>query len=254
MLKVVEIKVRIAICDDNSAELEKCKNIVDEFIDSKLSERQITADTFTNGNDLLFCIAKNGSFDLLILDIIMPGMNGIELAEEIRQADERCKIVFLTSSPEFAVNSYKVDAFYYLLKPFSTVELKSLLDKALDEMVEEKSNCIIVKEKGKLTRVQINTIQYVESMKHTIFFHLHNNDVISCYGTLNEFSDILLCNKQFIKCYKSFIVNMDYVLSISSKEFTMYDKALVPISKKIYQDVKNTYIGYIFERGKDLLI
>lgn len=246
--RVVKVKVKIVICDDDCIELEKCKKAVEEFIISKQTKQLITVDTFINGNDLLCYITKHGGFDLFILDVIMPGMNGIELATEIRQTNKDCKIIFLTSSDEFAVNSYKVNAFYYLLKPFSGDELKSLLSKALDEMKEEKSDSIIVKEKGKLSRVQIHTIEYVESMKHTIFFHLHNKEVISCYGTLNEFNDILLSHKQFIKCHKSFIVNMNYVISISSKDFVLDDKTLVPISKQIYQQVKTAYINYFFKK------
>lgn len=244
--------MKIVICDDDSTELEKCKKVVDEFIISEQTEQVITADTFTNGNDLLCFIKRNGASDVFILDILMPGMNGIELAEEIRQTNKDCKIIFLTSSPEFAVNSYKVNAFYYLLKPFSEVELKSLLNKALYEMSEEKSNSIMVKEKGRLTRIQFHNIEYVESMKHTILFHLHNDEIISCYGTLNEFSDILLSNKRFIKCHKSFIVNMNYVISISNKDFILKDKTLVPISKQVYQQVKNAYIDYFFKNQKGL--
>jgi DNA-binding LytR/AlgR family response regulator len=205
--------VKIALCDDDSFELENIKNTVSEFIASRQSDYQITVNTFTNGNDLLCYINKYGGFDLLILDIVMPGMNGIELAAEIRNNNTNCKIIFLTSSSEFAVNSYKVNAFYYLLKPFSGIELISLLNAALNQIGEEKSNSIAVKEKGKLTRVQINAIQYVESIIHKITFHLRGNEVISCYGTMNEFQAILSSDKRFTKCHKSFIVNMDYIIN-----------------------------------------
>jgi DNA-binding LytR/AlgR family response regulator len=241
--------VKIAICDDDKFELEKAKNTVDEFIISKQSDHEITVDTFENGSDLLCHIDKYKGFDLLILDIIMPGMNGIELAAEIRRNNSHCKIIFLTSSSEFAVSSYSVNAFYYLLKPFSDTELKSLLSKTLAEMEKEESSSIVVKVKGKLTRLQIHTLQYVESVKHTIFFHLHSSEVISCYSTMNEFNDILLSDKRFAKCHKSFIVNMDYVLSISNKDFTLIDKTLIPISRQVYQQVKKQYIDYFFEKG-----
>jgi DNA-binding LytR/AlgR family response regulator len=248
--KVVKFQMRIAMCEDDTIELEKCRKAVEEFIIPNQAEQIITVDTFTNGNDLLDYIAKHGGFDLLILDIIMPSMNGIELATGIRQTNKDCKIIFLTSSPEFAVNSYKVNAFYYQLKPFSSAEFKSLLSKALDEMGEEKLNSILVKEKGKFTRIQIHTIQYVESMKHIILFHLRNNVVISCYGTLNEFNDILLSDKRFIKCHKSFIINMNYVTSISNKDFMLDNKILIPIPKQVYQQVKNAYFEYFFNKQK----
>lgn len=245
-----EFKLKIGICDDDSIELENCKKIVYKFISLKQREQLITVNAFTDGYNLLCFTKRNYEFDVLILDILMPGMSGIELAKEIRQTHKDCKIIFITSSLEFAIDSYKVNAFYYLLKPFSEAELKSLLNKALDEMTEEKSNSIMVKEKGRLTRLQFHNIEYVESMQHTILFHLYNDEIISCYGTLNEFSGILLSDKRFIKCHKSFIVNMNYVISISNKNFILKNKTLVPISKQVYQEVKNAYIDYFFKDQK----
>jgi DNA-binding LytR/AlgR family response regulator len=243
--------VNIALCDDDNIELENAKNVIKNFIAEKQSDYQITLSTFTNADDLLCHIDKCGSFDLLLLDIIMPGMNGIELATEIRRKDDNCKIIFLTSSPEFAVNSYKVNAFYYLLKPFSEDELKSLLRKVLSQTEKDKSTSIVIKEPGKLTRVQIHTIQYVESVKHTINFHLSNNEALYCYGTINEFEEILLSDKKFIRCHKSFIVNMNYVISISSRDFVLSDKTLIPISRQAYGQVKNTYIDYFFRERNE---
>lgn len=243
------VEVKISICDDNKPELEKAQKAVEEFIVTKQADHQITVVTFTNGNDMLSYINKHGGFDLLILDILMPGMNGIELAEEIRCNNNGCKIIFLTSSPEFAVNSYKVNAFYYLLKPFSNVELTSLLNKALSTMGEEKSSSIVIKGKNNLTRVQIHAIQYVESVKHQLYFHMNNNEILSCYSSIREFQEILLSDARFKQCHRSFIVNMNYVKSISTKDFVLQDKTLIPISKQVYQQIKDAYINYFFDKG-----
>ena len=243
--------MNIALCDDDIVGLENAKSVVTNFIAENQSNNKITLNTFTNGDDLLCYIAKSGGFDLLILDILMPGMNGIELATEIRRKDADCKIIFLTSSPEFAINSYKVNAFYYLLKPFNENDLKSLLCKVLNQMVKEKSASIVIKEAGKLTRVQIPTIRYMESIKHTTNFHLNNNEVLSCYSSINEFEEILLSYKGFVRCHKSFLVNMNYVISISSRNFVLTDETLIPISRQAYGQVKNAYINYFFEKGNE---
>jgi len=245
--------MRIALCDDDINELEKVKKSVSEFIEENSDTNQITVNSFTNGDDLLSFISKNSGFDLLILDIVMPGMNGIELATEIRIINENCKIIFLTSSPEYAVNSYKVNAFNYLIKPFSDIELKLLLNKAFAQLGEDNTKFIIVKEKGKLTRVQINMIQFVESIKHTMVIHLKGADSIVCYSTMNEFYDILLLDKRFVKCHKSFIVNMNYIKSITSKDFILIDKTLIPISKQVYAQIKNIYIDYFFEKASGII-
>jgi len=241
--------MKIALCDDDTVELEKVVKTVQEFIISKQPTHKVILNTFTNGDDLISHISRYGGFDLLILDIIMPGMNGIELATEIRTKDDNCKIIFLTSSPEYAVKSYMVGAFFYLMKPFTETGLIFLLNKALNSMEQEKSKSIVIKNSSNLTRVKINTIQYIESIKHTIFFHLQDNTVIPYYGSINEFTDILMSEKQFVKCHKSFVVNMNFVISISSRDFIMTDKTLVPISRQVYQQIKNAYIDYFFEKG-----
>jgi len=241
--------LKIALCDDDTVELEKVQSVTEDFISKNQINHKITFNSFNNADNLLCYINKYGRFDLYILDILMPGMNGINLAAEIRKKDDNCKIIFLTSSPEFAVNSYIVGAFYYLLKPFSSEKLFSLLKKALEGTEQEKSKSIVIKETGKLTRIQMHTIRYIESEKHTILFHLQNNDIISCYGTMNEFNDIFLSDERFIKCQKSFIVNMDYVISISSRDFVLTEKELIPISRQVYQQTKNSYIDYFFKKG-----
>ena len=241
--------MKIAICDDDRYELQKIESTVQELADLKQPVHQVNVHTFTNGEDLLLYIHKYGVFDLFILDVIMPGLNGIEVAIEIRKISNRCKIIFLTNSPEFAVESYKVDAYYYLLKNYSNSELLSLLNKALDALSMEDNGSVVLKEKGKLTRVQINTIQYIESMNHTVTFHLRNNQSISCFSTMNEYQSILLSDKRFIRCHKSFIVNMDYVTSFSNMDFVLEGNTLVRISRNDYQRVKDAYLDYFFNKG-----
>jgi DNA-binding LytR/AlgR family response regulator len=107
-----------------------------------------------------------------------------------------------------------------------------MLSEVLNAMEDEKSNSFVVKEKGKLTRVFTHTIQYIESIKHELFFHLRGNEIISCYGTMNEFADSLLADKRFVKCHRSFIINMNAVVSISNNYFILVDKTLIPISNQ----------------------
>jgi len=106
--------LQIAICDDNNTELLLIEQIVETFKASHISKYNIKCDTFSNGLDLLKTTENGISYDILILDVVMPLITGIEVAAEIRKSNNLSKIVFLTSSREFAVDSYKVNAFYYL--------------------------------------------------------------------------------------------------------------------------------------------
>jgi DNA-binding LytR/AlgR family response regulator len=246
--------VKIAICDDNRLELQKIKSTVDEFVVLKRNETEVKVNAFSSGDDLLCFIDKHGGFDVLILDIIMPGMNGIELASEIRRKHDNCKIIFLTSSPEFAVDSYKVNAFYYLLKSHIDPDLCFLLSRAYNEMKDESGSSIIVKEKGKFTRIQIQKIKYLESINHTVNFHLRSGETVCCYSTMNDYNDVLLPDNRFVSCHKSFIVNMDYVISISSKSFILEGDVFVPISRQAHQQVKAAYFDYVFSKGNESIL
>lgn len=242
--------MKIAICDDNKLELQQITTIVQEFIGLKQPIHPMSVHTFTNGSDLFLFTQKYGGFDLVILDIIMPGLNGIELAAKLRTRGDNCKIIFLTSSPEFALDSYKVKAYYYLLKNSAGSELHTLLSRVLDEITEENQTSVIIKEKGKWTRVPVCTIQYVECINHTVYFHLYKNETICCFGTMNEFHEVLLSDKRFVKCHKSYIVNMQYVKSITGKDFILEDGMNVPISRSVYPHVKNSYFDYFFTKTK----
>jgi DNA-binding LytR/AlgR family response regulator len=240
--------VKIAICDDDPLELKKIEKTVQEFILSNQADSEITLNTFVCGSDLLDFVNRNSNFDVLILDIIMLGINGIELATEIRTTSKDCKIIFLTSSPEFAVNSYKVNAFGYLLKPFQNSEIKALLDEALVSMQDNQSKSVVIKEKTGLVRIWLHTIEYIESVKHTLHFHLRGGAIEVCYARMDEFQDIILSGSRFIQCHQSFIVNMNCISKVTEKFFVLSDKTLIPISRTVYPKVKQAYISYFFDK------
>jgi Response regulator of the LytR/AlgR family len=244
--------VRIAICDDDALELEKIKKTLNAFVGSKQAEYEITVKTFTGGTALLDFINCSAPFDLIVLDIIMPVLNGLDVAEQIRKTNDSCKILFLTSSPEFAVRSYKVGAFYYLLKPFENQELLDLLDRAAASIQDEQSKGIVIKEKSGLLRIQLYRIDYVESVKHTLNFHLRGGETVSCYAKMEEFRAYLLADARFIQCHQSFIVNMSRIAQITGKYFVLQDKTVIPISRAIYPQVKQAYVHHFFHGEKNL--
>ncbi len=108
----------------------------------------------------------------------------------------------------------------------------------------------MIKEKGKWTRVSIGAIRYVESINHTVHFHLHKKETVSCFASLNEFHELLLADKRFVKCHKSYIVNMQYVTSITGKDFVLGEGVNIPISRNVYPKVKDSYFDYFFTKMK----
>ena len=238
--------MKIAVCDDDPLELQKIAELIDAH-QPFLNGGEITVNAFRSGGKLLSAIREGGGYDMLILDIVMPGMSGIELAAQIREQDDACRIIFLTSSPEFAVESYKVKAYYYLLKSTMKNELPALLRKAAGDLVHDAASSILVKEKSKWTRINLSRIAYIECVNHTVYFHLRNHETVSSYSTINAYHDVLLSDSQFIKCHKSFIVNMRCVASITGTEFILEGGVAIPISRSLFGQVKNAYFDYFFK-------
>lgn len=107
--------IKVAFCDDDMSVLDEIERLLDQYCEKQ--NREIRYASFQNSLELLAEIEKGMCFDVLFLDVIMPGMDGIHVAKEIRQYDNAVKIIFLTSSDEFAVQSYTVDAYFYQMKP-----------------------------------------------------------------------------------------------------------------------------------------
>lgn len=239
--------LHIAICDDNYNELLQINQIVEEFRASHSSKYNIKCDTFSSSLDLLVATENRKSYDLLILDVVMPLMTGIEVATEIRQKSNLSKIIFLTSSREFAVDSYKVDAFYYLLKPISKEELMPILEKACAEIADEKEKGILVKCKTCLTKILLHNLEYTEVLGRTLFFHLTTGEVLESYGTMSQLENDLLRDKRFIKPHRSYIVNMDSIHRITDKDIITFSNKPIPVSRELYKTIKQAYIDYSFE-------
>ena len=175
--------LRIAICDDEIAFALQ--------LQSKLSswnhpDTKLMIETFDNGDSLIHTHTKM-PFDIIFLDVVMPIFNGIEVARELRKTDTSVKIVFLTSSPEYAVDSYTVKANNYLLKPINDAKLYQCLDELCEEL-EPISNVILIKCSNAVHKLPLRNIEYVEAQgKHVIFF-LSNKTRIKCFGLLRTVS------------------------------------------------------------------
>ena len=159
--------IRIAICDDSSEFTSQITHLIDHWNTS--STHNITTEQFRDGDSLLSA-HKEKPFDIILLDILMPLLNGIDTARELREKDRTVKIVFITSSVEFAVDSYTVKASNYLLKPVNPVNLFSCLDELISEL-HSITKCIIVKGMDATHRIPLTNIEYVEAQrKHVVFF------------------------------------------------------------------------------------
>lgn len=241
--------MRIAVCDDDR---EMLLQIVDEIEAYKIASggtREITTQVFESGLDLVAAIKHNEQFEIIILDVLMPLMNGIETAREIRLIDKTAKIIFLTSSSQFALDSYDVKAFFYLLKNHSREKLAAVLNEAITELADIADNYTMLRTKTGYVKLHFHSLEYLEIIGRTITFYLNNGQHYEVYGTLTEIEKMFLTQERFIKPHRSYIVNMDCIRNLNKNEITMLNSHKIPISKGLYNAVKKGYMDYSFQRG-----
>ena len=150
--------MRIAICDDNPEFLTQVKLLLHNW---KNQPSMLITETYEDGDSLIQAHTA-APFDIILMDIVMSLLNGIETAREIRQHDKTVKIVFLTSSPDYAIDSYTVKASNYLLKPLKIDKLYACLDELCEEILQ-KSHSVMIKSANAVHRVEIASIEYIEA-------------------------------------------------------------------------------------------
>ncbi len=239
--------LRIAICDDNISDLSNMVSIVNDYIFMQRNKLEIEYAAFQSAVDLIAAMESGQRFDLLLLDILMPLMNGMEAAKEIRQYNQDIKIIFSTSSPEFAVESYTVGAFYYAIKPIWKDKLVLLLDKVIADIKVAEGVSFLIKSKTGLTRIYTNRLEYAEVIGRTIFYHIIDGSVIEAVGSMVELEDELLNHQNFIKPHRSYILNLDYIDTLGQREIVMRSRSSIPVAKANYKAIKSAYISYAFK-------
>ena len=202
-------------------------------------------------NPLLFleAVDQNGGYDILLLDIFMPGLNGIDVAKEIRRRKDKTEVVFLTTSDDFAVVAFSLKAAHYLVKPFTQTEFNEAMDRTLAAFSENK----VIKMCYKLTgggvkTVNIDDILYIESNKHEQKVYLKEGEVLSIREGLNSLQEQLdeLSPRQFLSPYKGFIVNLKAVHSIETGCMKLYGSNSIPIARRNFRQLTDKYYTYTF--------
>jgi DNA-binding LytR/AlgR family response regulator len=238
--------MKIAICDDVSKQLETIKNATIEYVSSQHLFAEI--DTFHQGFDFLDAHDKV-KYDLVLLDICMPGILGTEVAKEIRLRKDKTEIIFLTTSNEFAIDAFEVNAIHYLLKPFTQVTFDKAMDRAMLHIGHKQISIIYLKcPKGVVHAVDKNSICYIEAAAHRQKVILHDHTTIETVQTLAELYHTLqtLTLGQFITPYKGFIVNQHAISRIESSEIVLKSGKSIPIPRRTFHLVKQTYFDYMF--------
>ena len=236
--------IKVALCDDDISAINEVRALIEQYRTE--SNQDIAYTTFRSSLELLAEFEKGVIPDILFLDVIMPGEDGISVAKEIRRYNDIVKIIFLTSSSDFAVESYTVGAYFYQVKPICTEDFFHLMDSVISECEEIRQRSLIINCKSGITRINLTKLKYCEVIGRTLFFHLENGTIEESNGSMDELCDKLANYDNFMRPHRSFLVNMEYIQNISYKTITMNDFAKIPIPHGKCSEIKNKYLEYAF--------
>ena len=234
--------IRIAVCDDSPEFLKQAVNMVERWSEESGVPAEIYR--FDNGDALL---AKNAvtHMDIIFLDIIMPLQSGIDTAKELRQSDKAVKIIFLTSSPEFALDSYEVKAQDYLLKPVTYEKVKETLTECSHTFEEEPKN-IVLKTAFGYQKLYFHDMEYAEAQNKRVVFYLRTGKTVESAESLHSLEDRLCLNDGFFKCHRSYLVYLPNVDHFSMTEIITKSGRSIPIARGYGKAFKEAYFAFVF--------
>lgn len=237
--------LRIAICDDDALSLQSVTNIVNEFA----AGRGISVCAYTQSTKLLDDALQLGGFDLYILDILMPVLSGLQLSGELRRAGLSGRIVFLTSSQDFAIDAFRVQASGYLLKPVQKPELLQALDESFAAISANRHQNLIVKTRERNVLLDFDRIVYAELVRKSVVYHLIDGDTlesISIRSTFSEAIQPLLRDRRFFLCGSAKVVNLHYVSQLDAENLFFRNGTTLYIGRRSGRELRSAWYDFWF--------
>ncbi|MBQ1193867.1 MAG: response regulator transcription factor [Lachnospiraceae bacterium] len=243
--------MKIAICDDYLFYRDLLTKLVQKY--DKEKNCNLSVDVYERGDKLIEEALRIGGYDIYILDIMMPGIDGIELGLVLREHGLNGKIMYLTSSEDYAVDAFKARAFNYILKPIEKNTFFNALDEVINllNVAEEKS--FIIKTKDGSVRLDYNNILYVDLDKRALTFHLLNDQTVrgnTIRITFAEAVHELLQDNRFVLCGASMAVNLQHITMVESDSLLFQDNSNVYISKRAIKELLPIWHDFSSTKGK----
>ena len=243
--------IEIAICDDAS----KDGDAVDRYLHQYLQEKrysQVHVRKYVGAFDLLGALDQH-CIDIVLLDILLPGISGIEAARAIRKIQPQVKIVFLTSSPDYAVEAFAVQAVHYVMKPLQKNVFFEAMDRAFVELRKIEEKQIVVKiGGGAAAKLDIEEIEYIKSYVHEQTIYLQHQKPLLAKQSLAFFRDMLehLAPQQFVQPYKGYLINLKAVRIVQQEGILLLSGEKIPIARNNFRAMRDAYFHFSFSSAK----
>lgn len=233
--------VRVAIVEDDPAYREEMVGFLQQF--SQESGQKFHITTFSDGKEITENYAA--AWDMILMDIEMPGLDGMTAAERIRKLDGDVVIIFITNMPQYAMKGYTVDALDYVLKPVSYYAFTQRISRALERMKRRARRFVSIPLRTGMAKVELSQITYVEIVNHDLIYHTQEGD-FTCKGSLTEAAEKLE-KEHFFRISNCYLVNLEYVECIQNGTVTVNGQVLTVSRsrKKLLLDEMNNYINEV---------
>ncbi len=232
--------IRVAVCEDEEVLLNQLENWVRVILDRHSIQSHI--ESYVNSSALL----ARDAFDILLLDIEMKPLSGMELAKKLRVRGDESKLIFITAYPQYAVEAYDVQAFHYLVKPVDIERLEKVLLQVCSSLQKEHQQAIAIRQGSGIRRIPLEQILYLEVLDRKIYLHTEG-EAVPFYGKLEELEPTL--PKIFFRCHRSYIVNFIHVQRYGKGDVLLDNEESIPLSKRRYKDFGLAFMNYLKESG-----
>lgn len=218
--------LRIAVVEDEPATCRLLQDYISRFQSERKAEIETTA--FSNGLDLVEDFRP--IWDVILLDIEMPIMDGMTAARHIRKADQDVAIIFITNMAKYAIKGYEVNALDFVLKPVSYFAFAMKLDKVVARLSRQNHSCLLLQTEGRMVRLSAEEITYIEVIHHRLQIHTEEQDYTAS-GTLTTMEERLR-EEGFVRCNKGYLVNLRHVKRIYADSVLVGNERLLISRRK----------------------
>ena len=230
------MELKIAVCDDNPADAKMLSALAERW--SAENEHSALLRLFPSAESFLFEFEENKNFDVLLLDVEMGRMNGVELARELRRQKSNAEIIFITTHTEFYGEGYEVDALHYLIKPVSQNKLFEVLDKAVFKLASAEPP-LLISTGGETVRLEKKDVLYAEAFLHYISVYTQESEY-RLKESMGDFENRL--GSGFFRCHRSYIVSLSQITKITRSSVTLSNGKELPLSRGKYDEINRAYI------------
>ena len=234
-------ELSIAICDDLEAERISLARMIKSY--AQAHGQSIHLQFYSSGENLLAALQGPNPIHLLFLDIYMPGLSGVETARRIRAMGNDLSIIFATTSQDHGLDSFEVRASDYLVKPFRHEDVAACLDWFFSH-IPEPLRLLSVYSEGEWQKLPLSSIYYIDVYDHQSRIHTPRGMLITRRG-LDDL-ETAIDSQDFLRCHRSFLVNLNHVTGIEGNDFQMTDNTLVPISSANLTRIRSQFIDWTY--------